>query len=123
MDPRMVKIGKGTTEKERMEIIDLIIYFRDTFTRNYDELKSYRGDAIHHAIPLTEGAKPLRKKLRHINPKLASQIKKELQNMVDAGIIYPIRYSSWMSNLVVVWKKNGDIRLSVNFRNLNQFSL
>jgi hypothetical protein len=123
MDPRMVKIGKGTTEKERMEILDLIREFKDTFAWNYDELKAYRGDVIQHAIPLTEGAKPFRKKLRHINPKLANQIQKELQKMVDVGIIAPIRYSSWMSNLVVVRKKSGDIRLCVDFRNLNQLSL
>jgi hypothetical protein len=115
MDPRMVKIGKGTTEKERMEILDLIREFKYTFTWNCDELKAYRGDAIQHDIPLTEGAKRFRQKLRHINPKLARQIKKELQKMVDAGIIAPIRYSSWMSNLVVVRKKNGDIRLCVDF--------
>jgi hypothetical protein len=123
MDPRMVKIGKGTTEKERKEILALIREFRDTFAWNYDELKAYRGDVIQHAIPLVEGAKPFRQKLRHINPKLASQIQKELQKMVDAGIIAPIRYYSWMSNLVVVRKKNGDIRLCVDFRNLNQLSL
>jgi ribonuclease HI len=123
MDPRMVKIGKGTTEKERKEILELIREFRDTFAWNYDDLKAYRGDVIQHAIPLVEGAKPFRQKLRHINPKLASQIQKELQKMVDAGIIAPIRYSSWMSNLVVVRKKNGDIRLCVDFRNLNQLSL
>jgi hypothetical protein len=43
--------------------------------------------------------------------------------MVDTGIISPIRYSSWMSNLVVVRKNTGDIRLCVDFRNLNQLSL
>ena len=43
--------------------------------------------------------------------------------MVDAGIIVPIRYSSWMSNLVVVRKKSGYIRLCVYFWNLNQLSL
>ena len=117
MDPRMIKIGKGTTEKERVEILDLIREFKDTFAWNYDELKAYRGDVIQHAIPLTEGAKPFQQKLRHINPKLASQIQKELQKMVDDGIIAPIRYSSWMSNLVVVRKKNGDIRLCVDFHN------
>ena len=31
IDPRMVKIGKGTTEKERKEILALIREFRDTF--------------------------------------------------------------------------------------------
>jgi ribonuclease HI len=123
MDPRAVKIGKGTTERERKAILNLIREFRDIFAWNYDELKAYRGDVIQHAIPLIEGAKPFRQKLRHINPKLAGQIQKELQKMVDAGIIAPIRYSSWMSNLVVVRKKNGDIRLCVDFRNLNQMSL
>ena len=81
-------------EKERNEILDLIREFKDTFAWNYDELKAYRGDVIQHAIPLTEGAKPFRQKLRHINPKLANQIQKELQKMVDAGTIAPIRYSS-----------------------------
>jgi hypothetical protein len=102
IDPRMVNIGKGTTDKERLEILTLIREFKDTFAWNYDELKSYMGDVIQHAIPLVEGAKPFRQKLRHINPKLAGQIQKELQKMVEANIIAPIRNSSWMSNLVVV---------------------
>jgi len=43
--------------------------------------------------------------------------------MVDVGIIVPIKYSSWMSKLVVVQKKNGDIRLCVDFRNIILLSL
>jgi hypothetical protein len=31
IDPRMVKIGKGTTKKERLEILALIREFKDTF--------------------------------------------------------------------------------------------
>ena len=41
----------------------------------------------------------------------------------DVRIIKPIRHSSWVSNLVPVRKKNGDIRLCVDFRNLNLSSL
>ena len=41
----------------------------------------------------------------------------------DAGIIKPIRHSSWVSNLVPIRKRNGDIRLCVDFRNLNLSSL
>ena len=43
--------------------------------------------------------------------------------MSDVGIIKPIRHSTWVSNLVPVRKKNGDIRLCVDFRNLNVASL
>jgi hypothetical protein len=58
-----------------------------------------------------------------MNPKVAPQVQKELQKMVEVGIIEPIRYSSWVSNLVIVRKKTGEIRICVDFRNLNQASL
>lgn len=46
-------------------------------------------------------------------------MQEELLKIKDGGIIKPIRHSSWVSNLVPVRKKNGDIRLCVDFRNLN----
>lgn len=46
-------------------------------------------------------------------------MKEELMKMRNVGIIEPIRHSAWVSNLVPMRKKNGDIRLCVEFRNLN----
>jgi hypothetical protein len=69
-------------------------------------MNAYRGDVVQNAILLTRGSKKFIHKTRHINPKLSPQIQKELQNIVDVGIIAPIRYFSWMSNLVVIQKKN-----------------
>ena len=42
--------------------------------------------------------------------------------MLAAKIIFPIRHTQWVANLVPVRKKNGDIRLCVDFRNLNKAS-
>ena len=50
-------------------------------------------------------------------------VKKEIMNMYDAGIIVPIRYSEWVSNLVSVRKKTREIRLCIDFRDLNKASL
>jgi hypothetical protein len=50
-------------------------------------------------------------------------IEKELKQMLDANIIAPLRYSNWVPNLVPVMKKSGEIRLCVDFRNLNKCSL
>lgn len=41
----------------------------------------------------------------------------------DGGIIKPIRHSSWVLDLVLVRKKNKDIRLCADLRNLNIASL
>jgi len=64
--------------------------------------------------------KPVQQKLRKIHPNLESQIKSELNKMLKAKIIFPIRHSKWVSNMVPVRKKNGDIRICIDFRNLNK---
>ena len=40
--------------------------------------------------------------------------------MWEAKIIMPLRFSNWVANIVPVCKKNGEIRICVYFRNLNQ---
>jgi hypothetical protein len=54
---------------------------------------------------------------------LMSIIEKELKIMLNAKIIVPLRYSNWVANLVPVRNKSGEIRLCVDFRNLNKCSL
>ena len=49
-------------------------------------------------------------------------IEKEIHKLLKAKIIIPLRYSKWIANLVVVREKNGEIRLCVDFRNLNKCS-
>jgi hypothetical protein len=93
------------------------------FAWSYDDLKSYKGDIIQHTIPLKEDAKPFRKTLGRINLKLLPLIKKELENMLFIKIVAPTHHSSWLVNLVVVRTKIGEIRLCIDFRNLNQLSL
>jgi hypothetical protein len=43
--------------------------------------------------------------------------------MEASRVIYHVCYSQWVSNLVPVRKKTGDIRLCVDFRHLNRVSL
>jgi hypothetical protein len=50
-------------------------------------------------------------------------IEKELKRLLDAKIIIPLRYSKWVANLVHVKKNHGEIRLCVEFINLNRCSL
>lgn len=43
--------------------------------------------------------------------------------MVDSKIIFLIHHSTWVSHIVPIHKKNGEIRICMDFRNLNQSSL
>jgi hypothetical protein len=85
-------------------------------------LRTYDTNIIEHKIPLKEETKPFRQNLRQINPMLLPIMEKEVKTILDAKIIIPLRYFEWMANLVPVRKKNGEIRLCVDFKNLNRSS-
>jgi hypothetical protein len=50
-------------------------------------------------------------------------IEKEVKKLFEAKIIVSLRFSKWVANLVPVRKKSGEIRLCVDFQNLNKVSL
>jgi hypothetical protein len=78
---------------------------------------------IFHAIPIIPYSKLYRKRQRKNNLSLEQTIKAELDKMEESRVIYHVRYSQWVSNLVLVRKKTGDILLCVYFRHLNRMSL
>lgn len=65
----------------------------------------------------------MRQKQRPLNPKLEHLMKTELNKLIEGNIIFPIKHTSWVSNLIRVRKKNGELRLCVDFRDLNRASL
>ena len=57
-----------------------------------------------------------------MHPSLKPLKKKDLNKLLADKIIFPIRHTTWVANLVPVRKKSGDIRICIDFRNLNQAS-
>lgn len=52
-------------------------------------------------IQLKEGAKPVKQCPYRLNPKYKEKVRKELDRMLDASIIFPIDESEWISTMVV----------------------
>ena len=98
--------------------MDLTKNYTDVFAWSYEDLKEYDTSIIQHIISIKLGEKPFRQKLRKINLKLVPIIEKEVKRLFDAKIIVALRFSKWVANLVPVHKKNGEIRLCVDFKNL-----
>ena len=46
--------------------------------------------------------------------------KAEVKRLLDAGFIGPVKYPIWLSNVVLVKKKNGKWRMCVDFMSLNK---
>ena len=73
-----------------------------------------------HEIRTYPMAKPIRKKLRQVHPRKAIAIKAEIEKLLKASFIYPIPLMEWVSNVVPVNKKEGTIRVYIDFRDLNK---
>ena len=96
--------------------------FSDIFTWIYEDFKAYGRSIIQHTILVKEDENPFRQKLRRMIALLFPLIEKEIRKLFDEKIIVSLRFSKWLANLVLVRKKNREIRLCVDFINLNKVS-
>ena len=54
-----------------------------------------------------------------MNPNYASKVKEEIDKLLRVGFIRPIKRATWLSPIIVVPKKNGQIRVYVDYCKLN----
>jgi hypothetical protein len=96
--------------------------YKDVFAWSYQGFKTYDTRIIQHTIPFKSGVKPFQQKLRKYHLSLEPLMYQELNKLLDAKIIFQVRHSSWVENLVPVRKNYGEIRLCVDFINFNRAS-
>ena len=121
--PKMIKLSKTLPAHIKNKYLEFFKEFTDVFAWSYEDLKSYDTEIIQHKIPLKEKQKPYKQKLHRINTVQLPLVEKEIKKIYDAGKIVPLKYLEWVSNLVLVRKKIGEIRLCIDFTNLNKTSL
>ncbi|RVW66810.1 Retrovirus-related Pol polyprotein from transposon 297 [Vitis vinifera] len=71
------------------------------------DLKGISPLVCTHHIYMEEEAKPIRQLQRRLNPHLQEVVRAEVLKLLQAGIIYPISDSPWVSPTQVVPKKSG----------------
>lgn len=76
--------------------------------------------AFAHQPLIDPSVTPVVQPLRRIPLALWDGVSVELQRLLDAGIIEPVDASPWISNLVVVRKKSGALRVCVDLRAVNR---
>ncbi|GAA0183584.1 hypothetical protein LIER_30967 [Lithospermum erythrorhizon] len=75
--------------------------------------------AVHHLV-VKESLKPVKQAQRRFRPELVPSIEAEVNKLIEAGFVREVRYPTWFAIIVPVRKKNGQIRVCVDFRDLNQ---
>ena len=72
-----------------------------------DDITGISPDLCMHHIHLEDGSKSSIEHQRRLNPNLKEVVKKKIIKLLNAGIIYLISDSNWVSHVHVVPKKEG----------------
>ena len=107
--------GADLTPAQREDVGRLITRNTDVFSKGH--LDVGMTDTVEHNIPLTDPT-PFRLPYRRIAPAQFQSVRSHVEELKEAGIIQPSQ-SPFASPIVIVEKKDGTIRLCVDYRQLN----
>ena len=85
-------------------------------------MSSLDTNILVHRLSLREECAPVKQKLRRVKPEMLLKIKEEVKKQLDVGFLEVAKYPQWVANIVPVPKKDGKVRMCVDYRDLNRAS-
>jgi len=114
---------KGKTylkDKEETELIETLARNKTVFAWSASDLKGVSRDIIQHSLDINPKMKPKKQRQRKMPNDRILAAKAEVQRLLDANVIKEVKYSEWLANVVLVPKKNGKMRMCIDFTYLNK---
>ena len=106
------QVGNGLSSREKTDIAEIFKEFEDVL-----QSKPGRTNVTEHKI-VTKSEEAIRIPPYRIPYAYRTAVMEELEEMERSGIIEPSK-SDWSAPIVVVKKKDGNIRLCVDYRRMN----
>ncbi|GJW89148.1 reverse transcriptase domain-containing protein [Tanacetum coccineum] len=102
-----VIIAKDLSIEEKAALIKVLKSRKRAIAWKLSDIKGINPEFCTHKILMEDDYKPEVQHQRRVNPKIHDVIKKEVEKLFDAGLIYQILDSPWVSPVHCVPKKGG----------------
>ncbi|GKB70811.1 hypothetical protein Tco_0932223, partial [Tanacetum coccineum] len=106
-DKLPIIISKELKDEEKAALLKVLKLHKRAIAWKISDIKGIDPSFCSHRILMEDNFKPAVQHQRRVNPKIHEVIKKEVIKLVDAGLIYPISNSLWVSPVHCVPKKGG----------------
>ena len=106
----------GLSESEVEKLKNLLLQHKDIFSTGDTDIG--HCTFVKHKINLTDEI-PFKQRHRRIPPAMIDEVRAHLEQLAASGIIRE-SHSPWASNIVLVKKRDGSIRMCVDYRQLNK---
>lgn len=111
-----IHIEEDLTLDQSEQVKSLLRKHMDIFSKHEADIGDC--DRIKHRIDLSDDT-PFKQRHRRIPPSMVDEVRKHIEELLSSGIIRKSK-SPWASNVVLVRKKNGKLRMCVDYRMLNK---
>ncbi|GKB46256.1 DNA-directed DNA polymerase [Tanacetum coccineum] len=102
-----VVISSALFAVEKARLLEVLRNHKGAIAWNIVDIKGIDSSFCTHKILMDDEFKPSVQPQRRVNPNIKEVVKKEVIKLLDAGLIYPISDSPWVSPVQVVPKKGG----------------
>ena len=102
-----VIISARLSDVEEQRLLEILKKHKESIAWSIEELKGISPSICMHKILLEETSKPSVEHQRRLNPVMKEVVRKEVLKLLNAGFIYAISDSPWVSPVHVVPKKGG----------------
>ncbi|XP_059669218.1 uncharacterized protein LOC132314358 [Cornus florida] len=104
---RTTRVGERLVEEEKQELVDFLSQNADVFAWSHLDMPGIDPSVSCHSLNVNPNAKPVKQKQRRFAPERNRIIAEDVDRLLDAGFVREVHYPDWLSNVVVVQKKNG----------------
>lgn len=123
IDGRILNIDlKHLAPQHQADIQKILIENANLFCENNAAPSAIDADKGSHLIRLEANTRPISQPPRRIAPAIRNKVDEMIEKLLHEGLIKPSK-SPWGSPIVVVPKKGGDIRICVDYRKLNSYTI
>ncbi|RVW37865.1 Transposon Tf2-2 polyprotein [Vitis vinifera] len=102
-----VVVSSTLTSDQEDSLLGVLRKCKKAIGWQISDLKGISPLVCTHHIYMEEDAKPVRQPQRRLNPHMQKVVRGEVLKLLQAGIIYPISDSLWVSPTQVIPKKSG----------------
>ena len=103
----LVVISSSLSNVQEEKLLRVLREHKKTLGWTIADIKGINPSICTHNILMEEECKPKVQPQRRLNPSMKEVVKVEVIKLLDAGMIYPIFDSAWVSHVQVVPKKGG----------------
>jgi len=100
-------------------LIALIRGYIDVFAWNYEDITGLDPQVALHRLNVKPDVKPVKQQQRQFRPDIWGAIEVEVHKLIACGFIREEQHPDWVANIVPVLKKNGKIRVCIDYCDLN----